>query len=124
MTVEIFKSKVLKSKKRELKERLLHFVSRLFSNNAAKIELNYFAINVGSVMFFFFNPRVGRRGILFIEDYSAGNDGKCIAIVYSSNPRRTAESRAHYSSEQNRWPRARNFGQEREQSARVLIFLL
>lgn len=44
-------------------------------------------MDVGSYDFFSLPARSVRRGILFIEDYSAGNDGERIAIVYSSNPR-------------------------------------
>lgn len=57
--------------------------------------------------------RAAQRGILFMEDYSTGNDGEHIAIVYSWSPRGTVESRAHYSFEQNRWPRALNFDVKR-----------
>lgn len=59
-------------------------------------------MDVGSYVFFSLLVRAIRRSILFIEDYSAENDGERIAIVYSSSPRGTVESWAHYSSEQNR----------------------
>jgi len=74
------------------KSSLLHLSHHVFFfqsfNNAVKIQFNRYTIN-GCQKLYFFSGLLAyaiQRGILFMEDYSTGNDGERIAIVYSWSP--------------------------------------